>query len=820
MLSALIIAATLTQPQQAASAPDTLATICDMPVPMPSALPPPDSGPVFLALGLCFAKQGGSSLIDPATYLHYIQARPSRPEQGAWAPYDESVRDTLLQDFRRLWATKFLDDAAVEVTDHRLPNGVIAKVAFFNLEERQRVRIVDFEGLNRLERGAIDERLRERNLNIALDAFLDAAALRQVASCVRELYGEKGHQFAEVKPVVKPIQGPGKQVHVTFHVSEGPRVVIRDITFIGNRAIRDDVLEKALKVNRAQGLLSFMNKTGVYQPTKYDEDADKVVAHYRDKGYLAVRVGQPELRPLGDSADGRVRYVQVRIPVSEGIQYRVGSITFAGNDRVNPAALAALFDVKAGQVYSDARIRKGLDKAREIYGAGGYYEFTAYPDLEPDEKTSQVAVRMRIQEGRQYFVNRITITGNTQTRDDVVRRELGLVEAGVFNTEALKYSIRRLNQLGYFKPLEGEDIEVEKTQGKDDRVDVTFKVEEQNRNQVSFGAGVSQYEGVFGNLSFTTSNFMGRGESLTLQAQKGSRSNTYGASFTRPYLFNRPIFGGVSLYSRKIDYQIYTSDVDYSEVRAGVAITGGLQLRRFTRLSTTYGYEVIDTAASDDLQTALSTGGGVQYFLDQGRYLQSTLTPTLVYNTVDNPITPRRGSRLTASYQAAGGLLGGTTRFAKPELEAVLYVPLTRRTAFGGRAQAGWLWNYGSQDLPYYLRYFMGGENQIRGTDIRSVGPMNENGAALGGSKFVLFNAEYYYDVASMVRALLFHDAGQAFDERHPIDLRQLRTSTGAEVRITLPVIGAPFRLIYAWNIYRDTSQPARTFRFAVGATF
>jgi outer membrane protein insertion porin family len=255
-------------------------------------------------------------------------------------------------------------------------------------------------------------------------------------------------------------------------------------------------------------------------------------------------------------------------------------------------------------------------------------------------------------------------------------------------------------------------------------------------------------------------------------------------------------------------------------VRTGFTLTTGLPLRRFTRGFVSYGYEVIDTAAAGSLRDALASGSSLSaLLLDEGRHTESSITPSIVHSTVDNPFAPRRGTRLTARYQYAGGLLGGTSDFIKPDLEAIVYVPVTRRTALGVRAQAGWILNYGSE-LPYYQRYFLGGETQIRGVDIRTVGPLNGDNVALGGTKFVLFNAEYYYDVMPQVRALLFHDAGQAFDESHAIDLRQLRTSSGAELRVTLPVIGVPFRLIYAWNVYRDTFQPARTFKFAVGTTF
>jgi outer membrane protein insertion porin family len=363
---------------------------------------------------------------------------------------------------------------------------------------------------------------------------------------------------------------------------------------------------------------------------------------------------------------------------------------------------------------------------------------------------------------------------------------------------------------------------VQKTPGVDNKVDIKLKVEEQNRNQVSFGAGASQYEGFFGNASFTTANFIGRGETLTLSFQKGARANNYQLAFTEPFLFGRPMTAGISLFSRKIDYRITSTAVDYSEVRTGFDLTTGMPLRRYTRGFITYGYEVVDTASSNALATALAgdSSAASRLLLEEGRFTESSLTPSLVHNTVDNPYAPRSGMRLTGRYQYAGGFLGGTSDYVKPDVEAIFYVPVTRRTALGVRGQAGWIRNYGSRDLPYYQRYFLGGETQIRGVDIRTVGPLNEENVALGGTKFVLFNAEYYFDIFPQVRALLFHDAGQAFDETHAIDLRQLRTSSGAELRVTLPVIGVPFRLIYAWNLYRDSFQPAKTFKFAVGTTF
>jgi outer membrane protein insertion porin family len=402
-----------------------------------------------------------------------------------------------------------------------------------------------------------------------------------------------------------------------------------------------------------------------------------------------------------------------------------------------------------------------------------------------------------------------------------------LFEGGVFNTEALKHSVKRLNQLGYFKTLEGsdKDLKVEKARDVENAVDITLALEEQNRNQIQFGAGLSQYEGAFFNLAYTTANLMGKGETLTLTGQKGTRSSVYQVAFSEPYAFGRPITAGIDLYSRKVDLLTSPNTIGYSEARSGVNVTTGKALWRYSRALLTYGYEVVDTAVSQDLLDSFEGEGTSSpfstLFLEAGRHIESRVTPVFSHNTVDSPFTPRSGRRITLSLPIAGGWLGGTTDYIRPEAEAIVYIPHWKRTALGVRANAGWVQPYGRTSvLPYYLRYQLGGEYQIRGTDIRTVGPLDSQQRVVGGDKFVLFNAEYYFDILGPVRALLFHDAGQAFAENQPIDLRQLRTSTGAELRVVMPMLNVPFRLIYAWNIYRDAFQPARTFKFAVGTTF
>jgi outer membrane protein insertion porin family len=276
-----------------------------------------------------------------------------------------------------------------------------------------------------------------------------------------------------------------------------------------------------------------------------------------------------------------------------------------------------------------------------------------------------------------------------------------------------------------------------------------------------------------------------------------------------------------------------------------------LPLGRFTRFFTNYSYEVIniqglsgsflekdadgDPATPNPPRVAPPTTDPTAPFFDplffgeDGRRRESKFTPAFVHNTVDNPYTPRSGMKLTMTPQLAGGILGGTVNFLRPDIEFIFYQPHTRRTAFGMRAQAAMIIPYGSTEtLPYYQRFHLGGETQIRGVNIRSVGPIGQvqnaegetTSRLLGGNKFALFNAEYYFDIGGPLRALLFFDAGQAFLEGKNIDLRQFRTSTGVEMRFIMPVLNVPFRLIYAFNPNRDQFQKKSTFKFAVGTTF
>jgi len=877
------------------------ATLCGQPVPPPSKLdgspadpPPTNIGPVLYYIAPCFEKQGGTPMVEANTYLYYINAKDqvSLASQSVWKPYNDQTEQTILDDFKRLWATGFLDDLSIDVRDYRFSNGVIGKLVSYDMEERQRIKnvnyvsAVDDKPYNKdgLDRSKFEDKLTELTIKIRLDTFVDAATEAKVSSAVREMLVDKGYQDAKVDPVIEVLPGGAKLVNLLFKITEGPKVKITNVDFIGNTVFKDGQLKRRMKQNKGGGFWIF-HGSGVYQEDKFEEDAERMTQFYRERGYIESNIGEPHLKMLKDSKDGKTRFMTLEIPITEGRRFKVGEVTFDGNTKVPAASLRPLFKLETGDYYNEKKVRDGFEKSKELYGSAGFFEMVPYPELSPSDPTAPkdapnpvVDVKLKYTEGKQYFINRITFIGNTTTRDNVIRRELRLYENSVFNTEALKFSIRRLNQLGYFKTIDDQkSVTVEKTKDAENKVDLNFKFEEQNRNQLSFGAGVSQYDGVFGQLSFSTANFMGRGESLTTSVQTGARAHDYEVAFTEPFLFDRPITGSVDLHKRDIHYINY-----YTQQSDGGNITFGWPLANFTRMYLDYSYDrvkvkdlsqaffdptctlnalatVVTTCATVDINALtpdqLTALQGNPFLYDSlligkgGRRTIGKITPTVALNSVDNPVTPATGRRYTFSSAFAG--IGGDTRYIKPSGEAVWFLQQSKRISLGLRAQAEYIKPYGAREgttnsLPIFEKLVLGGGYSVRGYDLRTIGPTDPTGrVVIGGNKSLLFNAEYLINIAGPVRLILFYDAGQVKDTCGALtpcrlNTRDFITSTGAEIRFFMPVLNVPFRLIFADNPQRgncsefangiigtcvlnqSTLQPEKQFRFRfdVGSTF
>jgi len=760
----------------------------------------------------------GNQVVDEATYLFHIGSK-------AGEPYEEVK---ALADFRTLWATGFLSDLKLDVAD-----GEKGKIVTFIVKERPRVRVVEYRGSKALNETSIQDKLKEEESEIKLESFYDAAQVVKAEKIIRALLVDKGRPDGEVKSQVSQVDATS--VRVVFDIKDEQKVRIKSIAFDGQEHFSDWRLRWGLKKTRETWPFSFLTSGNVFAEEKFSEDLEKLRELYLNQGFVDVSFGTPEKRFQEGSSRFLFwkrprRWLYLTIPVSEGRQYRVGNLEVEGATVFKPEVVKSFFKLAPGEVYDESRIIKGLEKLRELYGTGGYVQFTGFPVKRPRTTEDVVDVTINLQEDKQYFVNRIEFDGNSTTRDKVIRREVWLNEQEVMNTEMLKLSIRRINQLGYFRPIEQPDIKP--VPGEETKLDIGLKVAEQNRNQFTFGGGVSGLEGTFINLSFSTSNFLGRGETATFLVQTGSRTQNFQVALTEPYFLDRPITLGFDVFKRTLRLPQFTRQ------DTGANLIFGIPVKRFSRLFLNYSYAVIKTSEPDpdlindpqglfnpiyyDPRITASLLYGIQ-----GDFRQSKISPTFVHNTTDNPLFPFKGVRYTFSYEVAGGPLGGTVNFVKPTVEGVWFKPVSRTTNFGFRVMWAWLRGYGGTPIPYYERFFLGGETQIRGYDIRTVGPreVGSDGVMrlVGGDKMMLYNAEYYIPLAGPLRLVLYFDAGQAYDETQAWSLdmfQQLQTSTGAEVRFFVPVLNVPFRLIFAYNPWREDFFPATSFRFGIGTTF
>jgi outer membrane protein insertion porin family len=852
--------------------------------PCPAAInqPPLDSPLLFRCMSLV-AHPINETTIDQNTYDYYIKTPRTVTRDMKFVPYDE---DSLQADFYRLWGTNFLDNLWIEVVDEAFENGVKAKHVIFHIEERSRVKAVDYlakEGSKTtVDISKIEDTLRTKNIHVNLDTFVDEATIRKVKGVIREIYSDKGYNDVRIETTMKALPAGPKLVHLSFFIDQGPRYKLADVVFDGNHAFSDATLRSQMKNNKAKAWWSFFTSGGTYLDAKFADDADKVTEYYLNHGYVRAQVGQPKIETLRDSRDGKNRFIRVRVPVDEGMRYKVGTFTVVDNTAVRTEALRSMFKLAEGDYYSFEKMQKGAEKAQELYGRIGFWQMTPEPLAIPrgiDPETGQpigpdplppiVDVTIKVIEGKQFYVNRITFTGNTTTHDGVARRELRVYEGGVFDTGALKESVRRLNQLGYFKPLEGreDEVSIQPTPGRDGLVDIKLKFEEQNRNQISFGAGVSQFDGFFGQLSYQTANFLGRGEVLGVSLQKGSRAQQYQVSFSEPYLFDRPITAGAEVYSRQFVYPY-----QFTQQSTGGNVIVGWPLGRNLRFFTGYGYE--RTRVYDIAEAYLDSNNPVlrdSLLLDAGGIRTvGKVTPQLIYNTINTPVFPTSGVRYTGTVDIAG--IGGNTEYARVRGEGIWYIPIGSkplpRFAFGIRAEGQWISPRGSTvSLPIFEKFFLGGEFSVRGFDMRSIGPRDPlSGVVTGGNKTLLLNAEFYIVVAGPVRIVGFYDAGQVRDTGESFVWREaitvpndpprgllydpfaplivteepfvpsrkilgyqpaFKTSTGVELRFFMPVLNVPFRLIAAYNpsrfgVLNNNLQATKqfTFRFAVGTTF
>jgi len=658
------------------------------------------------------------------------------------------------RDFNALWNTGYFEDIRFEREQNA--KGWILHIY---LKERPTIREINYTGLNAVSTSDVLDRFKERKVGLSVENQYDPTKIKKAEVTLKQLLAEHGRQFATIRTEVRPI--PPAAVGITFVVREGPKVKVGHIRFRGNKHINDRTLRAAMKNLKPIGiphsifLENLFAKT--YDATKLEEDTERVRAEFQNRGYFKVLVDEPktEIHDTGHTGfhipllqPGLGKSVDITMPIEEGDRYHLGTITFKNNKAIpNNAALRSLFPMKDGEIFSREKVAKGLENLRKAYGEAGYINFTSVPDTKFDDEKKTVDLTVDVDEGKQFYVRRIEFQGNTTTRDKVIRREIALEEGQIYNSRYWELSLLRLNQLGYFDQLKPDDPNTTERHldEKAGTVDLTLKVHEKGKNSIGLQGGVSGLAGAFIGLNYSTNNFLGLGETLSVQASLGSRQRDLVFGFTEPYLFDRPIQAGFQVYTRKTSYDqarqyaiatgqnlnlpsAYLQNLqNYSQSSTGLSLSISYPLRRsFKRLGISYSFDrsslVAVSSASKLLFENLNFSGITGPNALNG-IITSKITPSFTMNTLDAAYAPHHGKSLFIGGEFAG--LGGTVHTIRPIIQYKQFFPVQkRRNAIGYNVQASFITGYSGIVAPPFERAYLGGENDIRGFDIRTISPI------------------------------------------------------------------------------------------------
>jgi outer membrane protein insertion porin family len=819
----------------------------------------------------------GNRRVPTESIKYYLQAKPGQALNAA----------TIRRDVKALYSLGYFDDIRVEEEA-----GTRGPIIVFQVNERPLIRTVTYEGLKSITNTDILERLKQQKADIRQDSPYDPERVGRAEGVIKQMLAERGHQNATIE--VRTEKSPQNLVALTFAVDEGPTVKIGKIDIEGNTALSDHEVKNAMKLVKESGPFSLFTRNDTYDRLKLHDDITRIRMQYASKGYVRAYVLEPVTeirsktiyRTLPFIKPGflwgipipfwkeQAQRMNVTLKIEENAQYRVGTVNLTGNKEFSSETIRFVLGLTPGAVYNEERLRKGLDILKRMYGERGYINFTPIPQQSFNEQSKIVNLTISIEEDHKFYVNRISFSGNTTTRDKVIRRELMINEGEVFNSTLWDRSLLKLNQLGYFDEVRQQDAEM-KLNPADNSVDINLKVKEKERNRIGFNGGVSSAGGTFLGLSYSTNNFLGLGENMSVNLEGGTRQSNYQFSFTEPYLFSQPLAASFSLFSTSYHYN--QSGLNFDQARRGFDVSASRPFRTFHHLGVSYQ---LDNSHTSSVDPAIQEFFSTLATRDQNAssYFARRLTTTYSFNSVNNPLTPTRGYSFVTSLESAGTFLGGNVNFYRPSFEFKAFKPVNHgRNTLAMRLSGSYMQAFANNSIPFYERFFLGGDYDLRGFDFRSVSPvafisrtMDSVNAAtgevtkvpyddivhVGGDTRATFNFEYRIPIAGPVTLAPFVDVGNSWVLNSKSLLRQvtdplgqtslqnvkflsgtnsgLRVSTGLELQITMPIINLPFRLIFALNPNRinqtyigpsagtplSIKQPFQGFKFTIGKTF
>jgi outer membrane protein insertion porin family len=721
-------------------------------------------------------------------------------------PYSEL---TIEDDVRSLYATGLVTN--VRIYGEPLPDGVKVIVV---VQTRVTLTEVAIQGNE-----AVGTKRIRRELNLKTGRALDEQALEQARQRLVELYQRRGFPDIDVQYKVDTNEERGT-ARVTFAISEGRKAIVKTVRFVGNYYLKAKQIRKVMKT-RENNFLAFVTGAGRLRNQQLDEDVQKIKELYQDNGYADVQVTDVRIDHLDK------KNIAVTIYITEGPQYHVGTLSIQGLHVVTEPNFRKVIKVTEGKIFSPQKLQKDIKSVEDAYGVAGYADAKVNVETTPSGP-ALVNLTYKVDEGVQSFVEHINISGNTRTKDKVIRREIVLSPGDVFDTVRVDISKKRLEGLQYFERVDtyASDTAVP------GRKDLNVVVQEKRTGSLNFGLGFSSTDGLVGFAELSQGNFditnwrtfTGGGEKFRARVQLGTLRKDASIELTEPYFLDQRLSLGGRLF---FDSSNYYSDV-YDQRNYGFDIFLRKPITNFLSARLDYTIQKIEiynlsSDITDELQQLIREGGESN--------VESRLTIGLTYDTRDSAFLTRKGTRVDFSTYVAGGFMGGSVQVYGFDLEGSQYFHLPYDTILVVNGEIAVASTWGSQNIvPIYDRLYLGGANNLRGFKFRDVGPKDDNGNPIGGGTLGRFTLEYTVPVIERVRAAVFYDGGfvnagswsfgpQKVQNTKGRSSAGFAQDIGVGVRLDLPI--GPIRLDYGFPVQKDSfNSKSGQFQFSVGYQF
>ena len=736
---------------------------------------------LFLSLGICV---GGEDVVSKITVLGNVKveegvirgAMKSR-EGGPLSP--EQIRE----DLRSIFGLGFFTDVQVDIKSTPKGKEVIVIVA-----EKPFVKEILITGNEKVKLEDIKEKV-----TLTPRSILNLEKVKENSEQIRKLYFSKGYYGVNVEYKIDYLEA--NEAVVTFRIAEGPKGHIKKLVFKGNRKIKSSDLKKVM-ATKQWNIFSLLTKTGTLDEDALKNDIQILTAYYYDHGYLDAKISQPKI----DLRDPK--RIRIEIEIEEGPQYRLGTIDFKGDLLTTKENLFKILKIKRNDVFSNSAIRREVSALTGEFANQGYAYVEINPETNIDSKNLLVHLTFEMDKKKRVSFEKIQVTGNTKTRDKVIRRELEVEEGEIYSVTGLNESRDRLKRTGYFK-----EADFTTSRGStDEKINLDIKVEEAPTGALSFGVGYSSIESVLGSVVLSEQNLFGMGYHALLRVQLGMESNNFKASFTDPYFLGYPYSAGFDLYREQVGYfDTYSYKTLGGDLRLGKKLTKRIRLDSMYKLENVNVYDVTEDAS--------------RFIKEQeGKNTTSALSVTFSMDTRDDFFVPTRGSRHSVLLQNAGGILGGDNYFVKIAGETSWFFPLPLSTVLNLRGRVGFIEPYSGRKVPIYEKFFVGGLQTLRGFEYGRGGPIDENGEPLGSEKMMAFNSELLFPLSREIglRGAIFWDIGKGFDKWS--DITPLKTGVGVGIRWFSPL--GPIHIDLGFNLNPKKGEKQRVFDFAMGTVF